>query len=253
MAKKTKNKAKPEQPVKKQEARGSLEKRAIDIVLDSKEESLSFYQEKFKLFNYFDRLYIKGAAKTNVPYGRANLELPLAFQQVEPFVSQMLETMAGEAPIIAYSGRTQADDEIAPALTDYAQYQLDNGGFVPAYTQYLRNLAKYGTAVMKLPWEYITKTLTSTHTEPSLVTDEMGNPQFDANGQPLIEDKEVTVEEEVVVHDGPKFYTRSIYDFLVPRSATSCDIQKLDWCIDRSWRELDDLSSASSSSPESLL
>src|SRR3990172_1257046 len=76
------------------------EERAIKLVLRCKEESSAFYDEKFKNFNYFDRLYIKGAAKTNVPYGRANLELPLAFQQIEPFVSQMTETLLSEVPYI---------------------------------------------------------------------------------------------------------------------------------------------------------
>jgi hypothetical protein len=125
-------------PEENSESTESLEERAIERVCSDKKESLDFYEEKFKTFNYFDRLYIKGAAKTNVPYGRANLELPLAFQQLEPFVSQMTETMVGETPYISYTGRNPEDDSSAEEITDFTQYQLECGGFLAAWVSWCR-------------------------------------------------------------------------------------------------------------------
>jgi len=47
--------------------------------------------------------------------------------------------------------------------------------------------------------------------------------------------------EEYKKHEGPRFYNRSIFDFFVPRGASSCDVQKMSWVIDRVYRNLEDL------------
>lgn len=216
------------------ESTEAQEDRAIRLVVASKKESVTFYEDKFKLFNYFDRLYMKGAAKTNVPYGRANLELPLAFQQVEPFVSQMTETMLGEVPYLSYSGRGPEDDDVAEEITDFTQYQLDCGNFLPSWVSWCRNLGKYGTAVMKLNWEVDSVEITS---EEDL-TFTIVNP---ATGQPEEITKTETNTEDYDKHDGPMFYNVSLFDFFVPRAATSCDVQKMPWVVHRVYRTLDQL------------
>lgn len=217
-----------------------LEARVIKHVLDCKDESIKYYTDKYKKFAYFENLYHKGAAKVNVPYGRANLELPLAFQQVEPFVSQMSEAMIGEAPIITYQGRMIEDDGPAEKITDFTQYQLETGGFSPAYISYLRNLAKLGTAVMKCIWERDAITVT----DPQMQMVPTGNIITDPNtgvGIPEHTQQMVDVEREFVHHDGPSFYNKSLNDFFVPKSATSSDVQKMDWVIDRVYKDLEDL------------
>lgn len=212
----------------------SLEERAINLVCSSKKESLDFYEEKFKTFNYFDRLYIKGSAKTNVPYGRANLELPLAFQQVEPFVSQMTETMVGESPYISYTGRTEDDDAPAEEITDFTQYQLECGGFLPTWVSWCRNLGKYGTAVMKINWETESVEIESESDVPAITVDPM-------TGAPIQGFETVTTTEDYDKHDGPVFYNVSLFDFFVPRGASSSNVQKMPWVIHRVYRTLDEL------------
>ena len=225
-----------EEPV---ESPDEAEERAIDHVYDCKKESLDFYEEKFKLFNYYDRLYIRGAAKTNVPYGRANLELPLAFQQVEPFVSQMTETMVGEAPYIEYEGHNEDDDEVAMEITDFTQYQLDTGGFISSWIPWIRNFGKYGTAVWKTVWE----------TDIMEIEEEVEKPKFELQIDPATQQiRPVEVGTEVVIEksdykkkDGPCFYNLSLFDFFVPRSASSPDVQKMEWVIHRTYRSLEQL------------
>lgn len=221
-------------PQENKDASASLEERAKQYVLDCKEESIRHYDAKFKKFTYFDALYERGAAKKNAPYGRANLELPLGFQQIEPFVSQMSEAMIGEAPYISYTGRTPDDDIPAQAITDFTQYQLEVGGFVPAYISYLRNLAKHGTSVMKVIWETEFQTRKEKQVVQSSELDE-------ATGQitPVYEEVEVEVDEKVF--DGPRCINWSIFDFFVPKSATSSNVQKMDWVIGRSWRDTEEL------------
>lgn len=217
-----------------EESESALEKRAIDLVVNCKKESLEFYEEKFKLFNYFDRLYIKGASKTNVPYGRANLELPLAFQQVEPFVCNLTETMLGETPYIVYAGRNEDDDAAAEQITDFTQYQLDCGGFLSTWVEWIRHVGKYGTGVMKLNWETENLEIESESDVESLVINPM-------TGQLEPGFKTVVSKEDYIKHDGPVFYNRSLFDFFVPRGASSSNVQKMPWVIDRVYRSLEDL------------
>lgn len=228
-----------EEEKKEIEASKEYEDKAIKHVHDCKKDSQDFYDEKFRMFNYYDRLYIKGAAKTNVPYGRANLELPLAFQQIEPFVCQMTETMVGEAPYIGYKGRELDDEEVAEEITNFTQYQLDCGRFLSAWLPWIRNLGKYGTAAMKIVWEY----------DSVEVTDEIESPIMGMNidpesGQPIEEilgwDKK-TETQDFVKHDGPTFYNLSLFDLFVPRSAVDSNIQKMDWVVHRCYRSLEQL------------
>lgn len=217
------------------ETQDSQDERAIKYVLECKKESLDFYDLKFKQFNYFDRLYQKGAAKTNVPYGRANLELPLAFQQVEPFVDTMMETMIGEAPYIAYSGRNADDDKAAEEITDFTQYQLECGAFVPSMNLYYRNLGKYGTGVVKAVWETDMLEIKTEEEVPLTGIDP-------STGVPIQVGTSIKTEtKDYKKHDGPVFYNVSLFDFGVPKSATSCDVQKMEWVWHRVYRTYEQL------------
>ncbi len=215
------------------------EERAVEHVYECKKDSYDFYEEKFKMFNYYDRLYSKGAAKTNVPHGRANLELPLAFQQIEPFVSQMTETMVGEAPYIAYEGRNADDDAVAQEITSFTQYQLECGGFLSSWIPWIRNNGKYGTSVMKVIWD----------TDILEVEDEIEQPKFELQTNPQTGQIEpVQVGSETIIkprdyvrHDGPIFNSISLFDFFVPKSASGCDIQKMEYTIHRTYRTLEEL------------
>lgn len=199
-----------------------------------KDESLKYYESKFKRFNYFDRLYIKGASKSNVPWGRANLELPLAFQQIEPFVSQLLETMAGEVPYFAFQGRTPDTDQAAELITDYVSWQVDKAGFIPQFTSYLRNLGKYGSAVMKITWDVDSEDIEEEQENIQMTLDPM-------TGQLIPSYVVEKVIKPLIKHDGPTVHNLSIFDVFVPKSATSCDVQKMDWIIHRSYRSPEEL------------
>ncbi len=218
-------KASPEKEMEKEE-------RAISLVLDDKKDSEMFYDKQFKSFNYFDMLYIKGAAKKNVPYGRANLELPLAFQQIEPFVDTMLETMTGEKPYLGYDGRNEEDIAAAEEITDYTQYQLDTGNFLVSYNKYLRNLGKYGTAAMKVAWE----TDILTVEEEKQITDPLEQIVSELSGE-----EPPTEPTDYTLHDGPTFYNISLFDIFLPKSASDTNVQKMEYVIHRTYRALEEL------------
>jgi len=218
----------------KKESVSDLEERAINLVRTCKKESVDFYEEKFKNFNFYDRLYIRGSAKTNVPYGRANLELPLAFQQVEAFTSNMTETMVGETPYISYVGRQKEDDQAAEQITDFSQYQLECGDFLTAWMSWIRNVGKYGTGVMKLNWEKEVVEIEHESDVPAVSLD----PE---TGQLVQGFKTVVDIEMYEKHDGPRFYNISLFDFFIPKGVSGPNTQKMPWVIHRTYRTLEQL------------
>lgn len=245
MAKKSKKENTPIQPPEQEkvekesdevQATGKKidEEAVVKCINEWKTDSYEYYKQKFQKFNYFDRLYIRGAAKTNVPWGRANLELPLAFQQIEPFVSQLLETLAGETPYIAFEGRTPDADDAARLITEYVSWQIDKAGFVPQFTSFLRNLAKYGTAIMKVAWEVDADEITEEEEVPSVQINPL-------TLQPEVIMTTQVVTKPLVKHDGPMVYNLPIFDIFVPRSATSPNIQKMEYVIHRSYRTPEEL------------
>ncbi len=212
----------------------SKDEAIIKKVLGDKKEWLDYYSEKLKFFNYVDYLYLRGAAKKNAPYGRANLELPIAFQQIEPYVAQLMEVMFGEPPYLLYRGRGPEDDESSDLITQFTQWQLEEADILLAASPFFRNLGKYGTAVMKVIWEteYITIS------EEREVEETTLDPVTGLPTTVLVKSME---EVDIKEHDGPRFYNVPIYDFMVPKSATSADVNKLEWCIHRTYRSLEDI------------
>ncbi len=214
----------------------AADEKAIKCVLSYKDEWSSFYEQKLRRFNYFDSLYAIGAAKKNAPYGRANLELPLAFQQVEPLVDQLGDIFFGEAPYLPYTGRHAEDIDAAEIITDFTQRQLEEGGLPNAASGTWRNLAKYGTGVMKVRWEEDYVSIEEQEQEISNQK-EMALAMSLGMPPPEPQTREVTKIKEEIEFQGLRFHNISLFDFMVPRSATSPDISKLEWCIHRVWRD----------------
>lgn len=214
------------------------EDRLIKMVFNDKNDSSDFYKEEFKKFNQYEKLYKEGAKKTNVPWGRSNLKVPLGFQQVEAYVSNMLEIQLGDAPYISYEGRYEEDKETGEVVTEHAQFQLEEGDFSSAHQTFLRDQAKMGTSVLKVPWELKVKSIEEEVIEIQQVpsgVDELGNPLFEEI------EVQATKIEEIKEKDGPGFHKVSIYDFFVPKSAVDTNIQDLEWCIHRTYRSIDEL------------
>ena len=200
----------------------------IDYVADLLQDSETFYRPLRRKWNVFEYLYTKGASKKNTPRGRANLELPIAFQQIEPFVDHLSELMFGETPYIAYSPRTKGEEvvESAADVSNFTQWQLEVGDFYPEMRKYFRNLGKLGNSVMKIIWEEDT-------IERDLDPDEL---EFD-EGNP--EPKSLTSDD--VMFDGPRFYNLSLFEFMVPKGSVDCDIQRMQWVAHEVYRDPDDL------------
>ena len=204
------------------------EQDCIEYLEDELRESEEFYRPVRKKWNTFEYLYTKGASKRNKPRGRANLSLPIAFQQIEPFVDNLSELMFGETPYIPYKARRN-DEELTRSAEDislFTQWQMEGGDFYPEAKKYLRNLGKFGNSVMKVVWEEDT-------IERDLSPDEL---EFDLEtGEPI----EFTTDEPVF--DGPRFYNISLFEFIIPKGVTHCDIQKMPWVAHQVYRDPEEL------------
>jgi len=212
----------------KNKSQKRADKACIDYIDDAIRDSETFYRPLRKKWNTFEYLYTRGAAKKNTPRGRANLALPIAFQQIEPFVDNLIELMFGETPYIPYSPRRGGAEntETAEDVSEFTQWQLEVGDFYPETRKYFRNLAKLGNSVMKVIWEEDT-------IEVDLEPHEI---EFDEqSGEPksLIRDD--------VMFDGPRFYNLSLFEFRIPKGTAHCDVQKMDWVAHEVYRDPDEL------------
>lgn len=208
---------------KKQQETACIE--YIDDLLTDSEE---FYRPLRQKWNSFEYLYTKGASKKNTPRGRANLELPIAFQQIEPYVDHLAELMFGETPYIQYTARRNEEQLVTDAqdVTGYTQWQMEVGEFYPEARKYFRNLGKLGNSVMKVAWDEDT-------VERDLEPQEL---EFDPlTGEP----KELTKDE--LVFDGPRFFNLSLFEFRIPKGSVNCDIQKMPWVAHELYRDPEDL------------
>lgn len=212
----------------KKKSQKKLESKCLEYVEDVVRDSDDFYKPLRKKWNTFEYLYTKGASKKNTPRGRANLELPIAFQQIEPFTDHITELMFGETPYITYTPRRNDEQTYYSAqdITKFTQWQLEVGDFLPEVKKFLRNVGKFGNAAMKVVWE-------EDLIEVDLSPEEL---DFDPEtGQP----KDLTRDD--VVFDGPRFHNLSLFSFKIPKGATSCDVQKMPWCAHEVYRDPDDL------------
>jgi hypothetical protein len=200
----------------------------LEYLDDLLRDSESFYKPLRKKWNTFEYLYTKGASKSNTPRGRANLALPIAFQQIEPFVDNLSELMFGETPYIVYTPRNSRQEvvESAEDISKFTQWQMEAGEFYPEMRKYLRNLGKLGNSVMKIAWEEDT-------IERDLDPQEF---EFD---EETGEVKDLSTEE--LMFDGPRFYNLSLFEFRIPKGTAHCDIQKMAWCAHEVYRDPEDL------------
>ena len=205
------------------------EEHCTQYIDDLLKDSEDFYSSLRKKWNTFEYLYTKGAAKSNIPRGRANLELPIAFQQIEPFVDHLSELMFGETPYIKYTARRGKDQqavEAAEDVTNFNQWQLEVGEFYPEMRKYFRNLGKLGNSVMKIAW-------TEDVIEMDLEPEEL---KFDpTTGEP----KEFIKDQ--IMFDGPTFYNLSLFEFKIPKGTNHCNIQKMTWVAHEIYRDPEDL------------
>jgi hypothetical protein len=199
---------------------------AVAMIDDMMKDSEEFYRPLRKKWNTFEYLYVKGSSKKNTPRGRANLELPLAFQQIEPFTDHMSELMFSETPYIPYRGRTKDDQEPAENVTNYTQWQLEAGEFYPEWKGYIRNLGKFGNGVMKIAWE------------EDVVERDLDPEEFEYN-QETGEVVDTTKTE--TLFDGPRFYNLSLFEFIIPKGVSHCDVQRMPWVAHKVYRTVEEL------------
>jgi hypothetical protein len=203
-----------------------LERRALKKVTKFMSASRDFrrrYEER--AMKYLGEYLNSRSVKSN-PLQRANLKLPYAFNIIESFTPQIVETFLKEKPYISAVGRGPEDVETADRISSYFSYQLDQMKFLREFIGFVKNCFIYGTAVAKTPWR---------HEEGEVIQRYQDR---DAMGLPVWKKKEVLE----VKFDGPAFDNIDFLDFYPdPTANKPGDIQSMRACCHRVYRYLEDL------------
>jgi hypothetical protein len=145
---------------------------------------------------------------------RSNTFVPYPLSNVETIVSRTSDAFFSFAPFFEVDGTTQFDDSGAEAMQLVLDVKLREAGFQNQFEQYVRNVAIYGHAGLKIDWNWDYKTLTKP--EPIYVMDPQ-NPQMpllDPNsGQPIVRGYQ-PVSYQVPVNC-PRVTAIDIYDLLI--------------------------------------
>lgn len=203
-----------------------LEGKALKCVKEFMKDSREFRRQYEERWTKYLGEYLNSRSVKSNPLQRANLKLPYAFNIIESFTPQIVDTFLKEKPYISAFGRGQEDTVDADKISSYLSYQLDQMKFLREFIGFVKNCFIYGTAIAKTPWRHEEGEVTKRWTE----LDEMGLP---------IQKKKTVVE---VKFDGPVFENIDILDFYPdPKCNKPGDIQSMRACAHRTYRYLDEL------------
>lgn len=208
------------------------ETKKIDLVNKNFSESQSWLQSSGYLTEfpkYFD-LY-RGIAPAKKRKWMSNRFIPMTFSKVETAISTLQSLLFASNPPFQIKAFEQQDQLNAQIMQKLLMYQTEQSKFQWEYTQFLRSLCIYGTAIAKVCWEqvYSPKIEWVDNYRPIInpITGMVIKEQF--TGQTPQEVTNLTF-------NGPKFMTLNIAD--VFPDPMSIEIQD-GWIIHRTKRSLD--------------
>ena len=209
-----------------------LEQRALNHVTKFMKDSRDHYSNYFERFLHEVELFLNNRDAWKKKNIRANLKPPTVFRQIESFVPQMAaaiwdytEDSIGVKPWIP----NPQDQDISDSrnLTRWVTYKLDRAKFVPNLIVFLKDLLLHGTAIIKCPWVKQYKKIIERTTEMDPIT-----------GESFVNKDEV----KRLIYNNMKLDTIKLIDFFPsPRAYKPGDIQAMDGCAHRFWRNFHDL------------
>lgn len=234
-------------------------------------ESRTHYRERFdKVDEYVKRYLAKRSisglmgwgddpkkSPKNEPWdGASDIGIPIEAFTIEGLLPRFLKVCFGAKPIVWVRGRSDDDHAQAPIVQDALNFQVDKK--IKLYRRMklcFKNTVMSGDGIVKCVWEEenkIVNRIVYNIINPltgELLLDETGNhvevsknqeiePINPETGFPQMVTKNI-ISETKKVYDGPKVYSRSIKNIVIPKDAITADVQELDWIADQYERTLD--------------
>jgi len=196
------------------------EEELLELVVSKFTTAETFRRPYVEKWDRFYKYYRGYREKKSFPW-LSNLFVPVAYMTVETLLPRIMATIFGPKFVVKILPREAADVEHAKLVEELLKYQFDLMGAFNKFYVWIKDMLLYGTAVMKVCWEY--RTTKWVGSEPKYF---LG---FKTGDQ--------QIEKTVVDYDGPYIEPIDLYDFYVDPSAT--DIKNADWCIQRVWRNYD--------------
>lgn len=133
------------------------DKLVLQRVVQDFNDSKSFQQESFKMFEECYKMYRAYIEEENLREDGSNLFIPYIFNIVENAFPKIVKSLFSVRPYIPYIPVNANDKESAKKadnMTKLVEWELDNkmkGRLV--YNEILRNVCIYGTAISKQTWK----------------------------------------------------------------------------------------------------
>jgi hypothetical protein len=142
---------------------------------------------------------------------RSNTFVPYPLSNVETVVSRVSDAFFSYQPFFECDGQTNIDDHASEAMQLVLEKKLHEAKVQNVLEEYVRNVAIYGYAGLKIDWNWDYKTITKPVAQPMM--DQNGQPVLHPQtGQPIINMAAQTVQVPLAC---PKITPIDIYDLLV--------------------------------------
>lgn len=175
------------------------------------------WREPFKTkWDRFYRLYRSELEEKNYPW-QSNLFIPYAFSTVETVVPRLVSNR----PQIDIVPREPEDQDRATIMNNLIDYQWDLMDMNVLLPEAVKEMAIYGTVILKVGWK---------KEEKEVISAEVVDEEIPELGT-------VPITEKKTVYDGPSVELVDLYDFFWDPEATDIDTAK--WVIHRTKRSLD--------------
>lgn len=198
----------------------------------------------------------KSSPKDSPWNNASDVGIPIEAFTIEGLVPRFLKVCYGAKPNVWVRGESDDDHEQAPVVQEALNHQLTK--YIKIYRRMkncFRNVSMAGDGFVKCVWEKEEKIINRT---AFYLADAMtGQVELNEDGSPVEVERDAEipkpenaggrmytkvkkiVSEPKKTYDGPKIYSRSVKDIIVPKDADTPDMQELDWVADLYERTLD--------------
>jgi hypothetical protein len=179
--------------------------------------------------------------------GASDVGIPIDAYTVEGLLPRFLKVCFGAKPIVWVRGHGKEDIPKAPLVQEALNYQL--GRLIKIYRKMkliFKTVILEGDAFAKCVWDKKTRRFNKVKyflqnpTTGELLLNEDGTPiEVKKDFKPLPdiygvipEVVRIEEQEEKTIYEGPMIYGRTIREIIIPKNATSPDIEEWDWICD---------------------
>lgn len=165
--------------------------------------------------------YMSYRPDSDIPDSCSNLFVPSAWSVIETLLPQIMSAIVNNKVFVQVLPVEKDDVKQAKLVEQLIMYQLNRAEFYPKFYQWFKSCLIYGTAYMKVGWDFRSREITATESE-TLFGLKIGTKQ---------------IRKKIIEFDGPQMDYVNPYDLYVDPRATR--IKNARYAIHRVWKDID--------------